>query len=72
MVADISNNSTRNQKISAMLDLSGDQQNIKTFVYKLPFLPGDKINFYIRNFINLDFDKFFPINLFENLFIKNP
>ena len=66
MVADISNNSTRNQKISAMLDLSGDQQNIKTFVYKLPFLPGDKINFYIRNFINLDFEALTDISGVSN------
>lgn len=56
MFSDISNNPTRRQRIAAMSDLSGDQQNIKTFVYKLPFLPGDKINFYIRNYINLDFE----------------
>ena len=56
MFADISNNPTRRQRIIAMSDLSGDQQNIKTFVYKMPFLPGDRINFYIRNYINLDFE----------------
>lgn len=56
MFADISNNPTRRQRIVAMSDLSGDQQNIKTFVYKMPFLPGDRINFYIRNYINLDFE----------------
>tara|TARA_B100001063_G_scaffold91928_1_gene85554 strand:- start:5257 stop:6351 length:1095 start_codon:yes stop_codon:yes gene_type:complete len=56
MFSDISNNATRRQRMVEMSDLSGDQQNIKTFVYKLPFLPGDKINFYIRNYINLDFE----------------
>lgn len=56
MFADISNNPTRRQKIVEMSDLSGPQQDNKTFVYKLPFLPGDKINFYIRNFLNLDFE----------------
>lgn len=56
MFADISNNPTRRQRIIEMSDLSGADQNIKTFVYKLPFLPGDKINFYIRNFITLDFE----------------
>jgi len=56
MFADISNNPTRRQRFVEMSDLSGSQQNIKTFVYKMPFLPGDRINFYIRNYINLDFE----------------
>lgn len=56
MFADISNNPTRRQRIIDMSDLSGSDQNVKTFVYKLPFLPGDQINFYIRNFITLDFE----------------
>lgn len=56
MFADISNNTVRRQRIIDMSDLSGVDQNIKTFVYKLPFLPGDKINFYIRNFITLNFE----------------
>jgi len=56
MITDISNNSTRRQRISEMSDLSGADQDIKTFVYKLPFLPGDKVNFYVRNFINLEFE----------------
>lgn len=56
MFGDISNNATRRQRFVEMSDLSGVDQNVKTFVYKLPFLPGDKINFYIRNFINLDFE----------------
>lgn len=56
MFGDISNNPTRRQRFVEMSDLSGSQQNIKTFVYKMPFLPGDRINFYIRNYINLDFE----------------
>lgn len=56
MFADISNNPTRRQRMIEMSDLSGSDQNVKTFVYKLPFLPGDKINFYIRNFITLEFE----------------
>ena len=56
MFADINNNATRRQRIEEMSDLSGAQQNIQTYVYKMPFLPGDKINFYIRNYINLNFE----------------
>lgn len=56
MFADISNNPTRRQRMVEMSDLSGADQNVKTFVYKLPFLPGDQINFYIRNYLNLEFE----------------
>ena len=35
MFGDISNNATRRQRFTAMSDLSGEQQNIKTYVFTL-------------------------------------
>ena len=71
MIADISNNSTRRTKIENMSNFNPSVlSNDKTYVYGLPFLPGDKIVIFIRNTINIAVE---PVdgNLLPSIHIKD-
>ncbi len=71
MVADISNNETRRNKIQNMSNYNPNDLSLnQTYVYGLPFLPGDKIVVFIRNTINIAVE---PVsgNLLPSIHIKD-
>jgi len=53
MFVDTSNNATRRIKFQQMQDSSSVLVDGQTYVNGMPFLPGDKIDFFFRNKINL-------------------